>query len=164
MTNPTVVETGLMEAAALVQPVQESVTETSPEPAPLVQVPALDTLATQELTGLGTKEFNRAYQEAEEENRKRDFVHAILAARVPDNVQPTAPTQPPIPAVSAQTKLEMEMGAAQVAKNAAEQVNRPRPKPQDNGTMVPVFRPDDYVPDIKKGQGVVASSSARPLM
>jgi hypothetical protein len=55
-----------------------------------------------------------------------------------------------------QTKLEMAEGARISAIHAERSRVIPRPKPSPRevaaqGTTVPVFRPDDYVPDMNKG-------------
>ena len=76
--------------------------------------------------------------------------------------------QPVASAILEQTKREMEAGRAMNAHHEALKANRPAPKLSAReiaaaGTSTPVFRPDDFVPDPRKGQGVAASTSARTL-
>jgi hypothetical protein len=105
---------------------------------------------------LTDREFQALYAAAEQEDMKRDFALKIMKANepVPEPVQMAGP----VPArVMEQTKAEMAAGAAQVAKHAAAEAGRPpRPKdPYNEGRNEAVFRPSDYVPDHKKGQGNV---------
>lgn len=105
---------------------------------------------------LTDREFQALYAAAEQEDMKRDFALKIMEANkpVPEPVQMAGP----VPArVMEQTKAEMAAGAAQVAKHAAAEAGRPpRPKdPYNEGRTDAVFRPSDYVPDQKKGQGNV---------
>jgi hypothetical protein len=93
------------------------------------------------------------------ENEKNAFYKAVLEARQ-QNV-PAAIVVPPIPErILAQTELEKAAGAAAVAAHAAAQGRRiiaATALPTD-GTMTPVFRPADFVPDQKKGQGNVSGT------
>ena len=111
-----------------------------------IQSPALDALAKEEA--------RVAALEAE----KQAFYKRIADARAAGIPAPII-TQPVPPRIMAQTQAEMAAGAAQVAKHAAEMGKRiiPVTLPTD-GTMTPVFRPGDYVPDQKKGQGNVTST------
>jgi len=109
--------------------------------------------------------FTRDVQEqAENDNMQRDFMVAVAAAR---NPEPKPYTPPPIPErIAEATRLEMEAGRRRVSEFAAIEAARPKPQPQaqpGNATMTPVFRPADFVPDQKKGQGNIASDSARTL-
>ena len=164
-----VVETGLLGTQAS-EPEAEPVTAS----VKMVELPELDRLVEQELQRDRTVQVSqptpipsevtvdhKTYEEALEDNRKRDFVLAILKARQPSQVQ--QPTQPVIPAMLEQTRREMEAGAARVAFHAEQEAIRPPRPREDNDTMIPVFRPSDYVPDPKKGEGTVASNTARVL-
>lgn len=104
---------------------------------------------------------------AEAENMKRDFTHALLTARNP----PPKPEYRP-PALSdgmvKQRDLEMAAGRQRVAEFAANEEHRKRiheahqnDKWQNPGANVSVFRPNDYVPDQKKGQGYVGGGSPK---
>lgn len=108
--------------------------------------------------GLTDEQFYKLHQEAVAENEKADFRARILAAR---NAKPAPePVKPPIAErVAEQTKAEMAAGKKLVEQRAAEQAMRsgmPRPAPdKGEGTTTEVFRPANYVPDVKKGQGNV---------
>ena len=110
-----------------------------------------------------SKEEAKVYDEAQEVNREKDFVHAIMEARKPPEKPEYVPPAPP-PAVLEQTRLEMEAGKKRVAEFAAQEEMRKevhernrKDKWADKGS-VEVFRPDDYVPDPKKGQGNIKVS------
>jgi len=112
-----------------------------------------------------SKEEGRIYDEAMELNRERDFRDAILAARAPLVKPPYVPPAPP-PAMVEQTRLEMEAGRKRVMEFAAEEVARreaherhKNDKWADKGS-VEVFRPADYVPDQKKGEGNIKATEA----
>ena len=103
-------------------------------------------------------EFDALHAEAYRDNAKRDFVKKVMAARAPEDSPPVEP--PPVaPRVQQQTLDELAAGRAMVAKHAAQQSQRTPHEPVDAGAKA-VFRPADYVPDMKKGQGYVA---ARPV-
>lgn len=107
----------------------------------------------------------KVYEDAVADNREHDFRHAILEARrPPDPPKHVPPTMSP--AVAEQTRLEMEAGAKRVAQFEAEEAARrathdanQKDKWADKGS-VEVFRPADYVPDQKKGQGNVGGTEA----
>lgn len=110
-----------------------------------------------------SKEEAKIYSEAAESNREHDFIKAIMAARAPVEKPPYVPPVPP-PAVQEQTRLEMEAGRKRVMEFAAEEVARQeaherhrRDKWADKGS-VEVFRPPAYVPDPKKGEGVIKAT------
>jgi hypothetical protein len=93
------------------------------------------------------------------ENEKNAFYQAILKART-QGVPPPIVAQPVAPHIVTQTELEKAAGAAAVAKAAEAQGRRiipPTALPTD-GTMTPVFRPPEYVPDQRKGQGNVSGT------
>ena len=109
-----------------------------------------------------TQDFSKEDQlHAESDNLKRDFLQRVAAARAPEIKPYTPPAVPP--RIAEQTRLEMEAGRQRVAEFAEQQASRPRPAPQQDGSMTPVFRPEDYVPNQKKGEGLIASASARTL-
>jgi hypothetical protein len=112
-----------------------------------------------------SKEEAKIYDEAMDTNREHEFVHAIMEARKPPEVAEHVPPSIP-PAIAEQTRLEMEAGRKRVMEFAGQEVERQeaherhkRDKWADKGS-VEVFRPDDYVPDQKKGQGNVIVTSA----
>lgn len=109
--------------------------------------------------------FSKEMQEqAENENTVRNFMQSLHAAR---NPEPKVYTPPPVSErMAEQTRLEMEAGRKRVEEFDAMQASRPRPTPivdPREGTSVPVFRPADFVPDQRKGQGNLARNSARNL-
>lgn len=146
MTTDNTVETGL-EAAAI--------------PAAVAETPAPE----QTTTAVGGAEVQMTevpkavYDEAVEDNRQQTFVTSILEARAPKIITPYQP--PPIPVgVAAQTAREMEAGRARVAEFAANEEIRKKvaeahrsDKWGSEQKSTPVFRPADFVPDQKKGQG-----------
>lgn len=94
----------------------------------------------------------------EREKIKREFVRKVMEARKAP--EPEHKPQPLAPAMHARTKAEMEAGAKRVAANAQIEAQRPkgqRPVDPREGTMTPVFRPKDYIPDPKKNQGNVGA-------
>jgi hypothetical protein len=112
-----------------------------------------------------SKEEGKIYDEAMAQNREHEFVTAIMAARNPPEVKEyVAPEVPP--AIAAQTKLEMEAGAKRVMEFAGQEIERQEAHERHrrdrwaDKESVPVFRPDDYVPDQKKGQGNITATSA----
>lgn len=126
--------------------------ENSPEPditepsknEPIV-APALHAMAEAELRG-----------DALRENIKRDFVQRVMEGRRKQEAPPP-PVQPMPPRIAEQTLLEQKAGAAQVARAAEHQAAHGGPRPNTDGTTKPVFRPADYVPNQKKGQGYLNS-------
>jgi hypothetical protein len=112
-----------------------------------------------------SKEEGKTYDEAMDTNREHDFVKAIMEARKPVATPEYTPPAVP-PAIAEQTRLEMEAGRKRVMEFAGQEIERQeaherhkRDKWADKGS-VEVFRPDDYVPDQKKGQGHVIATSA----
>lgn len=164
------VVTGLAAPAA---PAQKSTIVTDAAEAPRADVPLVA------ISGLGddvtskVEEVNQPAEaavqnfsrdtltEAENENMRQDFMADLKRANTPvvnEYQTPAIPVR-----IAEQTRLEQEAGRARVAEFEAQKVQRPQPEPQKNGTMTEVFRPDDFVPDQKKGQGLIASNSARTL-
>lgn len=134
---------------------------------PLVQVAGLGPDVTAKVEEVNqpaaavSQDFTKDDQlHAESDNLQRDFLARVAAAK--EAGKPKEYTTPPIPErIAEQTRLEMEAGRRRVAEFAALEASRPkRPGTQDT---VAVFRPADFVPDQKKGQGVIASNSARTL-
>jgi hypothetical protein len=112
-----------------------------------------------------SREEGKIYDEAMAQNREHEFIGAIMEARKPPEVNAYTPPQVPA-AIVEQTRLEMAAGAKRVAEFAAQEAERQavhernkRDKWADKES-VPVFRPDDYVPDQKKGQGNITATSA----
>src|ERR1017187_2285146 len=82
--------------------------------------------------------------------RRDDFVAKVLANR--NKVEPVYIPPPVPPAVAAHTQLEMAEGAKRVALSVEAQKARPVPKRDaSQGTSTPVYRPKDYVPNMKQG-------------
>jgi len=109
--------------------------------------------------------FTKDLQEqAENENMQRNFMLSMQQAQRPE-VKPYTPPEVP-KQIAETTRLEMEAGRKRVAEFAALEQARVRIVPQHDpsaGKTVPVFRPADWVPDQRKGEGHVAGNSARPL-
>ncbi len=129
-----------------------------PVPADAVPVPAASKAPIQSsaLDAAAAQEQARITQL---ENEKNAFYQAVLAARK-QGVPPAIVTQPVPERIRAQTELEQAAGAAAVAAHAAAQGRRIIPaSPTTEGTTTPVFRPADYVPDQRKGQGNVTSTT-----
>jgi hypothetical protein len=109
------------------------------------------------------QQFSRDLMErAESENLARNFALSMQAQRNPVVVPYVTPAVPP--QIAENTRLEMEAGRKRVAEFEALEAARPKRAPDPTqGGSVAVFRPGDYVPDQKQGQGLVAGNSARPL-
>jgi hypothetical protein len=174
-----VVETGLMGALA---PEQKFTTVTAEgdggltlaprADVPLVQVVGLGEDVTAKVTEINqpeqiaiSLEERHKRQEAalhiESEELRQDFLKRVAVARYKEDKPYTPPAIPE--RIAENTRLEMEAGKKRVDEFAAMEASRPRPKPQvDQGTTA-VFRPDDFVPNQKKGQGVLADASFRTL-
>ena len=104
---------------------------------------------------ISDKEMAALQKEAALEDKKRDFFNKIQAARTP-KPEPEFVPPPLAPRVMEQTNAELEAGRALVAKHEALQAaRRPAAPPNDEAQTKPVFRPGDYVPDQKKGQGYI---------
>jgi len=98
--------------------------------------------------------------EASRDDTKRDFTLKVLAARAKKEDEP-APPPPLAPRVVDQTNAEILEGRRLNAHHAALQARRPSVPPPTaaDGKTVAVFRPGDYVPDQKKGQGNVRAQN-----
>lgn len=104
---------------------------------------------------LDPRQMEALQKEAHRENQKKDFYDKVMAARHPPQ-EPEAPPPPLAPRVVEQTNAELAAGRALVARNEELAASRrPRAADATEGTNKPVFRPADYVPDQKKGQGNV---------
>lgn len=139
----------------------------TPQTSPASPVANLDTQSpTTAVSGVKpfdptrSREEGKVYDEAMAANREREFVDAIMEARRPPPVPVHNPPKPGAATIK-QTELEMAAGAKRVAEYAAEEDVRKaaheahkRDKWADKKS-VEVFRPADYVPDQKKGQGNV---------
>lgn len=128
-------------------------------PAPVVVAPpaSTDPISSPALNDAVTKENARI---ADLEAQKQAFYDRIRAAHAAG--LPVAPTVQPMPErIRLQTEAEMAAGAAAVAKHAEAQGQRiiVAPSPVIEGNMTPVFRPADYVPNQKKGQGNVTATN-----
>ena len=92
---------------------------------------------------------------SEAARRNKELYDKLMARR---NEPPAVrPLEPPIPRITEQTKREMAEGARVVAHHANQQaatIHLRKPNAGDiarHGTSVPVFRPTDYVPNMKQG-------------
>jgi hypothetical protein len=100
-------------------------------------------------------QMNALQAEAARDDTKRDFTLKVLEARAKKD-EPPAPPPPLAPRMADQTNAEIEAGRKMNAHHAALQSRRPVHVPtQADGKSTAVFRPGDYVPDQKKGQGYV---------
>ncbi len=83
---------------------------------------------------------------------KNDFIAEVVKRRI----QRDEPPPPPQPATNRQlerTRLEIEAGQRRVAANEAQAKLRPQPvREVSDGTTTPVFRPQDYVPNMDQGK------------
>lgn len=92
---------------------------------------------------------------------KKAFVERVMEARKPEEKPVVA--QPVAPAILKQTQLEMAAGARMNKHFEQFHAAHPQPTghvPAPGEKTTSVFRPADYVPDQKKGQGYV---EARPV-
>lgn len=96
------------------------------------------------------------------EREKMEFYEKIMAARTPP---PEAPKPPPpvAPRITEQTAAEMAAGAEQVARHAHQRLVNPPPPREDDTRTTRVFAPEDYVPDPRKGQGIIPTTTYRQL-
>lgn len=126
-----------------------------------------ETVAAAAAANVANKEVDMrsAKQRAEDEykatleKQKQDFVERVYAARESEQVIPK--TQPVPERIASQTAAEMAAGAKMNAHHEglkAVRAAQPTKAPDKNaGTMTPVFRPNDFVPDPKKGTGQVGA-------
>ncbi len=142
--------------------VSETATETPSQPPQMINF--AEPLAPADLTAgvsdkadeplLTAADLKALHAQAHRDDEKRDFTLKVLEARAPVN---TEPVEMPVIAdrILEQTRLEMEAGRKMNDHHASLAVHRPPPAP-DKGTTA-VFRPEDYVPDQKKGQGNIVA-------
>lgn len=102
------------------------------------------------LNGMTAEEELNLIHQAEIDDLHRDFAMKLAQANQAKPVNVMPPTQPVAPRVAEQTRLEMEAGKAAVAKHAQAQAHR-APRPPEPPTSVPIFRPEDYVPNHSQG-------------
>ncbi len=106
------------------------------------------------LAGLRFPEFTNKMSPEEKaavlDLQKKHFTEMVMAARTPPPKPPVV--QPVAPLIQQRTSAEMAAGQRANAFHAAQQANRPAPRrdPREGGT-VPVFRPADYIPNMKQG-------------
>jgi hypothetical protein len=160
-TTPPPVTTAAPSPASATIPAMVISDEPIPVPADAVPIPAVAPAApiqSPQLAALAKEEARVADLEAQKQafyQRVRDAKQAGL---------PKALVPQPIPErILAQTQAEMAAGAAAVAAHAEAQGRRIIPVQVARPGIVepttsPVFRPDNYVPDQKKGQGNVTST------
>lgn len=137
--------------AAVAEPVAEPV---FPEP---VEVTAPVTPAKNPNEIAQEKEAERV---AGLEAEKKAFVEKVMAARKPEE-KPIV-VQPVSPAMVKQR--EAEMAAGRRMNEHYEQFHKAHPQPKgpvDDTKHTAVFRPADYVPDQKKGQGNVEAHEVK---
>lgn len=131
-------------------------TVVSDEPIPVPQAaPPPPPKPAQDHPTLSAEEKRLAALEAE----KQAFYDRVRAAR--DANTPPEPKPQPVPErIRLQTEQEMEAGRAAIEKHAAARAAlQPQPAPSPTeGTMTPVHRPNDYVPDQRKGQGNIVGT------
>ncbi|MDE2105809.1 MAG: hypothetical protein KGL39_51775 [Patescibacteria group bacterium] len=147
---------------------QAEVPEQNPEPSPPINIQEPETfglahqvVATDEKPAdwvdpaPAVEELSAAEREqVERDRKKREFHEKVMAARHPPQAAPYMPPPPP-PRLRAQIDAELEAGRQAVAHHEKLKVQRQPPaaeKPQET-----VFRPADYVPDQRKGQGNLRS-------
>lgn len=148
------VETGLEAVAEATQPKSDPINFEEPISAADLTAGVAD--KPEDATPVVSVEQLRALQnEAERDNTKRDFTIKVLAARQ-KNDEPEQPPPPLAPRIAEQTNAEIAAGRKMNAHHAALQVHRPKVEPELDKHQA-VFRPGDYVPDAKKGQGYVQS-------
>lgn len=101
---------------------------------------------------VSAREAAKLQAQAEREQQKREFFEKVMAARQKDAPKDPAPP-PPIPdRIRAQIEAEKAAGRKAVAHHESLAVKRVPPPPVKSDA---VFRPADYVPDQRKGQGYV---------
>lgn len=99
---------------------------------------------------------NQERLQEERAQKARDFTEKVMAARRPEEV--VHRPQPVAPLIQERTSQEMEAGRRMNEVHATRTAIAPRrvispAEAAAQGKNTPVFRPSDYVPDPKKGQG-----------
>lgn len=108
-------------------------------------------------------EQEKSYDQMSAEEQRATFVRKVMAERAEAALRdvPSPPT-PLTERQRAQIEAEMEAGRNALAKHRAAleaQQGKPVERDPTAGTSTPVFRPEDYVPNLN--QGKTASGSAR---
>ena len=115
-------------------PKAKSISTATPEPAP--ETPTPDFIKIKE-------------PESKFEGLRAKAIQKIMENR--NRVEPEITQSPPTQRMLEQTRLEMEAGRKRIeASKKRDQINPP-PKPKSDGTTTAVFRPQDYVPNMKQG-------------
>lgn len=99
---------------------------------------------------------NQERLQEERAQKARDFTEKVMAARRHEEV--VHRPQPVAPLIQERTSQEMEAGRRMNEVHATRTAIAPRriisaAEAAAQGKNTPVFRPSDYVPDPKKGQG-----------
>lgn len=107
----------------------------------------------------------RDWNQMSAEEQRAAFVEKVMAQRAADA---KAEEPPPRPGLTerqrAQIEAEMKHGAEVAARNAAKMAVRPPPERHPaEGYTVPVFRPEDYVPNMNQGQTASVSVKSKNL-
>lgn len=105
-------------------------------------------------------QMHKLREAAENEDLARDFTQQVMAARQ-SQVEKVPEPSPIAPRIVEQTNAEMTAGRACVAAAEAHfhRHGKPvRPDAEEKGTVA-VFRPGDYIPDQKKGQGNIQATT-----
>lgn len=144
---------------------QEALTETPPDTQPVANEPITfaEPISAADQTAIvadnpderliSEAQMQALQKEAARDDTKRDFTLKVLAARAKQD-QPEAAPPPLAPRIADQTNAEIAAGQKMNAHHAALAVHRPVHVPHPTeGRSTAVFRPGDYVPDQKKGQG-----------
>lgn len=132
-------------AVQTVEEVEQAKEQSAPEPVE----------QSQKLLPLTQEEMGALHRSAENDDMKRDFTLKVLAARKPP--EEPAPPPPVASRVAEQTAAEMSAGAKLVAKRAEENAKRNHPAHDKwEGRSASVYRPEDYVPNLKS-QGHVGA-------
>src|ERR1019366_3700757 len=173
--NPEPVPTGLLETQKTGPTglVRAASAEAEATPAASADVPLVQVVGLGNDVQAKVPELNQALDVAQEaftrdqlvhaenDNMKHDFMRAVLKARNPEVKEYVTPPVPP--RIAQQTLDEQAAGRARVQHFEELEKLRPKRPVEANGTMTPVFRPADFVPDQKKGEGLLASNSVRTL-
>jgi hypothetical protein len=146
------------EPAAASEPISIAEPDMAPRVAPTVAIEVTDKPPAD--LGITSREMEQLHDEARRENQKKDFHDKVMDARRP---KPEPVFNPPAlaPRMVEQLNAELAAGAAQVAKHAAHQAKHGTPPQLPEPNVKPVFRPGDYVPDPKKGQGRIVAQTLK---
>lgn len=112
-------------------------------------------------------EQEKPYEQMSAEEQRAAFVRKVMAQRAEDDLK-DIPAKPPALTERQRKQIDAEMQAGRdaLAKHAAAreaQAAKPvEPDPAEGGSTS-VFRPEDYVPNMKQGAGVSASARQKNL-